>query len=65
MKVLLHSIILQLLCVCVCTLTLVQHVVLPVHTSQPDIYFYGALCSGKGTSSPNIPTVLKELVEGA
>ena len=64
MKVLLHSIILQLLCVC--TLTSTQHVVLPVCTpSQPDIYFYGALCSGNGTSSPNIPTVLKELVEGA
>jgi hypothetical protein len=36
MKVLLHSIILQLLCVC--TLTSTQHVVLPVCTpSQPDI----------------------------
>lgn len=39
MKVLLHSIILQLLCVC--TLTSTQHVVLPVCTpSQPDIYLF-------------------------
>ena len=63
MKVLLHSIILQLLCVC--TLTSTTCSVTCSHFTARYIYFYGALCSGKGTSSPNIPTVLKELVEGA